>query len=131
MVYWTLGVLFIYLFGDLCHFQHCTGHIMMGGFVFIGNQYIQLIKVLYCKLPTIGKLLPTMFEPPTSEVGVECYHYATVAPKSLIKEACSIIMSTPLGGGYIIFAFSAVRCPLSDVRCPASRMVSAHLKEKY
>ena len=35
-----------------------------------------------------------------------------------------IIMSTPLGGGYIIFAFSGVRCP-------ASRMVSAHLKEKY
>ena len=35
-----------------------------------------------------------------------------------------LIMSTPLGGGYIIFAFSAVRCP-------ASRMVSAHLKEKY
>ena len=34
------------------------------------------------------------------------------------------IMSTPLGGGYIIFAFCAVRCP-------ASRMVSAHLKEKY
>ena len=34
------------------------------------------------------------------------------------------IMSTPLGGGYIIFSFSAVRCP-------ASRMVSAHLKEKY
>ena len=49
-----------------------------------------------------------------------------------------VIMSTPLGGGYIIFAFFAVRCPLSDVRCPASgvrcpasRMVSAHLKEKY
>ena len=36
----------------------------------------------------------------------------------------SLIMSTPLGGGHIIFAFSAVRCP-------ASRMVSAHLKEKY
>ena len=31
-----------------------------------------------------------------------------------------IIMSTPLGGGYIIFAFFAVRCPLSDVRRPAS-----------
>ena len=42
-----------------------------------------------------------------------------------------IIMSTPLGGGYIIFAFFAVRCPMSGVRCPASRMVSAHLKEKY
>ena len=49
-----------------------------------------------------------------------------------------VFMSTPLGGGYIIFAFFAVRCPMSDVRrpasgvrCPASRMVSAHLKEKY
>ena len=42
-----------------------------------------------------------------------------------------VIMSTPLGGGYIIFAFSAVRHPMSGVRCPASRMVSAHLKEKY
>ena len=30
------------------------------------------------------------------------------------------IMSTPLGGGYIIFAFFAVRCPMSDVRCPMS-----------
>ena len=42
-----------------------------------------------------------------------------------------VFMSTPLGGGYIIFAFFAVRCPASGVRCPASRMVSAHLKEKY
>ena len=24
-----------------------------------GNQYIQLVKVLYCKLPTIGKQLPS------------------------------------------------------------------------
>ena len=31
-----------------------------------------------------------------------------------------IIMSTPLGGGYIIFAFFAVRCPMSVVRCPMS-----------
>ena len=56
-----------------------------------------------------------------------------------LKSACNLlIMSTPLGGGYIIFAFFAVRCPMSvvrcpasGVRCPASRMVSAHLKEKY
>ena len=32
---------------------------MMGRFVGRGNQYIQLDKVLYCKLPTIGKQLPT------------------------------------------------------------------------
>ena len=31
-----------------------------------------------------------------------------------------LVMSTPLGGGYIIFAFFAVRCPMSDVRCPMS-----------
>ena len=32
---------------------------MMGSFVDRGNQYIQLVKVLYCKLPTIGKQLPS------------------------------------------------------------------------
>ena len=48
--------------------------------------------------------------------------YKDITPKFLL--CFYIIMSTPLGGGYIIFAFSAVRCP-------ASRMVSAHLKEKY
>ena len=31
----------------------------MGSFVGRGNQSIQLVKVLYCKLPTIGKQLPT------------------------------------------------------------------------
>ena len=55
--------------------------------------------------------------------------------KQKATEPCLVgfIMSTPLGGGYIIFAFFAVRCPLSDVRRPMSgvRMVSAHLKEKY
>ena len=31
----------------------------MGSFVGRGNQYIQLVKVLYCKLPTISKQLTT------------------------------------------------------------------------
>ena len=31
---------------------------MMGSFK-PGNQYIQLVKVLYCKLPTMGKKLPS------------------------------------------------------------------------
>ena len=39
------------IFVVLRHFQHCTGHIMMGSFVGRGNQYIQLLKVRYCKLP--------------------------------------------------------------------------------
>ena len=31
---------------------------MMGSWKGTGNQYIQLVKVLYCKLPTNGKRLP-------------------------------------------------------------------------
>ena len=31
----------------------------MGSFVGRGNQYIQLVKVLYCKVLTIGNQLPT------------------------------------------------------------------------
>ena len=38
---------------------HCKGHITTWRFMGRGNQYIQLVKVLYCKLPTIGKQLPS------------------------------------------------------------------------
>ena len=50
-------ILFIYL-GSLRHFQHCTGHIMTGGWKGRGNQYIVFVKVLYCKLLINGKQLP-------------------------------------------------------------------------
>ena len=49
--------LFFYL-GFTSFFQHCTGHIMTGSFMGRGNQYIQLVKVLYCKLPINSKQLP-------------------------------------------------------------------------
>ena len=39
-------ILFIYLLGVLCCFQHCTGHITTGSFVGRENHYIQLVKVL-------------------------------------------------------------------------------------
>ena len=48
----------IYLFGVLRHFQHCTGDIMRGSWKGRGNQYLQFVRVLYCKLPTNGKQLP-------------------------------------------------------------------------
>ena len=48
----------IYLFGVLRRFQHCTGHITTGSWKGRGNQYIQFIRVLYCKLPTNSKQLP-------------------------------------------------------------------------
>ena len=62
--------LFIYLFGVLRRFQHCTGYITTGSWKRRGNQYIQFIRVLYCKLPTNGKQLPAF--PLTSDA-----HYAT------------------------------------------------------
>ena len=57
------------LFGVLRHFQHCTGHIMTNSWKGRGNQYIQFVRVLYCKLPTNGKQLqwnlyyPTFYYP--------------------------------------------------------------------
>ena len=47
----------IYLFICL-GFQHCTGHITTGSWKGRGNQYIQFVRVLYCKRPTNGKQLP-------------------------------------------------------------------------
>ena len=78
---WFLTIyLFIYLFGVLRRFQHCTGHITTGSWKGRGNQYIEFARVVYCKLPTNGKQLPafplkavTGIEPPTSEVGVVSY----------------------------------------------------------
>ena len=51
-------ILFVYLFGVLRRFQHCTGHITTGSWKGRGNQYIQFARVVYCKLPTNGKQLP-------------------------------------------------------------------------
>ena len=48
----------IHLFVVLRHFQHCTGHITTGSWKGRGNQYIQFVRVLYCKLLTNGKQLP-------------------------------------------------------------------------
>ena len=48
----------IYLFGVLRRFQHCTGHITTGSWEGRGNQYIEFVRVLYCKLPTNSKQLP-------------------------------------------------------------------------
>ena len=53
-----ISYLCVHLFGVLRRFQHCTGHITTGSWKGRGNQYIQFVRVLYCKLPTNGKQLP-------------------------------------------------------------------------
>ena len=55
LIFFLVG---FYLFGGLRCFQHCIGHVTMGSWKGRGNQYIQLVKVLYCKLPANGKQLP-------------------------------------------------------------------------
>ena len=60
---------FIYLFGVLHRFQHCTSHIMTGSWKGRGNQYIQFVRVLYCKLLTNGKQLPAF--PLEAVTGIE------------------------------------------------------------
>ena len=59
----------VYLFGVLRGFQHYTGHIMTGSWKGRRNQYIQFIRVLYCKLPTNGKQLPAF--PPEAVPGTK------------------------------------------------------------
>ena len=50
---------FIYWFSVLCHAQCLyVDSTVMGSWKGRGNRYIQLVKVLYCKLPTNGKQLP-------------------------------------------------------------------------
>ena len=58
--------LFIWGFTSL---QHCTGHITTGSWKGRGNQYIQFVRVLYCKLPTNGKQLPAF--PLEAVTGIE------------------------------------------------------------
>ena len=61
--------LFIYLFGVLRRYQHCTGHIMTGSWKGRGNQYIEFARVVYCKLPTNSKQLPAF--PLETMTGIE------------------------------------------------------------
>ena len=82
-----------YLFRVLRRFQHCTGHITTGSWKGRGNQYIQFVRVLYCKLPTNGKQLPAfpLEAVPEPNPGLrggrrECYHSATVVPNCVYKK---------------------------------------------
>ena len=56
MYFFLVFMLFIYL-GFYVAFNTVTGHITTGSWKGRGNQYIQFVRVLYCKLPTNGKQL--------------------------------------------------------------------------
>ena len=73
---------FIYLFGVLRRFQHCTGHITMGSWKGRANQTYSSLGGSV--LPTIGKQLPALpcreSNPGLRGGRRECYHSATMAP---------------------------------------------------
>ena len=64
-----LSCIFICLFGVLRYFQHCTGHITTGSWKGRGSQYIQFVRVRYCKPPTNSKQLPAF--PLEAVTGIE------------------------------------------------------------
>ena len=75
----------IYLFVFSHCFQHCTGHITTGSWKGRGNQYIKLVKVLYCKLLAKGKPLSYLRSRRDSNSDLRggrqvCYHCTSVAP---------------------------------------------------
>ena len=90
----------IYLFGVLRRFQHCTGHITTGSWKGRGNQYIEFVRVLYCKLLTsyqLSHLRPWRGSNPGLRGGRrECYHSAICPSKetcwwfSFSKSICSV-----------------------------------------
>ena len=59
--------IYFFIWG-FCRFQHCTGHVTMASWKGRGNEYIQFVRVLYCKLPTNAKQLPQVFTCVTSAV---------------------------------------------------------------
>ena len=65
----------------------------MGSFVGRGNQYIQLVKVLYCKLRTRGKQIPGFpleVRPGTKSRSqrweARLFHSTTMAPSNQVNE---------------------------------------------
>ena len=53
-----VDTIFLFIWVLMSLSTHCIGHIIMGSWKGRGNQYIQLVKFLYCKLLTNGKQLP-------------------------------------------------------------------------
>ena len=51
-------MLYLFIWGFTALSTTVLGHITTGSWKARGNQYIQLVKVLYCKLPTNDKQLP-------------------------------------------------------------------------
>ena len=85
------GRMFIYLFGVLRRFQHCTGHIMTVSWKDRGNQYIQLVSrfcTVNCR-PTasnyqLSDLRPGREPNPSLRGGrQECYHSATLVHSAI------------------------------------------------
>ena len=108
-------ILFIYLFGVLRRFQHCTGHIMTGSWMGRGNQYIEFARVLYCKLPTNSKQLPAFpqkalrgIEPRPQRWEARVLPLCHRGPLSEVGAICGIVPEKPLEGGTIP---SGVRSP--------------------
>ena len=62
---------FMFIWVSTSYSTHCILHITMGSFMCRWNQYIQLVKVLYCKLLTNSKLVATTSLPAWGRAGIQ------------------------------------------------------------
>ena len=116
----TLSVihLFIYLFGVLHRFQYCTGHITMGSWKGRGNQYIEFVRVLYCKLPTNSKQLPAFpleaipgIEPRSQRWEARVFPLCHRGPISVIQSPALLIRSMYTYSYFL--NYNGRKCPIN------------------
>ena len=115
--------LFVCLFGVLRRFQHCTGHITTGSWKGRGNQYIQFVRVLYCKLPTNGKQPPAF--PLEAVLGIE------TRPQRLEARVLPLCHSGPLVQrriNDILLRYNSLPCGTDCCSRMAARHHGHHLR---
>ena len=96
------------------------------------------VKVTPAHSPPSGSVISTK---PSSNLLMVLKEQICRLPTMLLKDRLStnhmdqtLLLCPPPWGVdilFLLFVPSDVRRPMSGVRCPASRMVAAHLKEKY
>ena len=135
----SLVVIFIYLFGGLCRFQHCTGHITMGSWKGGGNQYIQFVRVLYCKLPTNGKQLPAfpLEAVPGTEARPQRWKVRVLPPchrgpfNSCNKEWSRLIKKLTVIEHFFISPAESVCFPISSILAHNVKLAIQHNSNKF
>ena len=89
-----------YLFSVLRYAYYlCISYIVVGSWKGSGNQYIQLVKAMYCKLPTSNYQLSHFrcgqdWNSDLRGEGLSCYHCTTMAHKILYLNSMQCLIGS-------------------------------------